>query len=181
MGDNLISEQYERLNAELHQRSDGYGSSAGKRWGSVVAGWLDDVGAKSAIDYGCGKGTLKPALKDHGYEGRVREYDPCVRGKDSVPRTASDAVVCLDVLEHVEEDRINDVLDHVDSLAKKAVFATVCSRPASEHKLLADGRNAHQTIRPLAWWVRRFEKRFGSVEWETVGDHEYKITALRKA
>lgn len=177
--DDLISRSYADLNAELHRRSDGYGSSAGARWGDEVARVCREVGAESAIDYGCGKGTLKPALSGLCPDVRVREYDPAVPGKTATPRTPADVVACLDVLEHVEPDRVPAVLDHVARLSRSTAVVTVCTRPASEHKLLADGRNPHQCVRPLSWWVRRLSKRFREVDHRAVGDHEYLITAKK--
>lgn len=177
MDDRLISPRYVDLNMELHQRSDGYGSSAGRLWAQHVADLAREVGAETVIDYGCGKATLKPALRDIAPDLRVREYDPAVFNKQAVPRQPVDLVVCLDVLEHVETDKVAAVVEHLASLAKSAVFATVCTRPASEHKLLADGTNPHATVRPLSWWIRRLGKRFSHVEWHGHGNHEYVIIA----
>lgn len=179
MDESLISGNYAALNAELHERSDGYGSSAGKRWAGTVDALIEQYGCKSVIDYGCGKGTLKPALQDLRSGLTIREYDPAISARSRVPRAPADMVVCLDVLEHVEEEKVPAVIEHLASLTKEVLFATVCTRPASEHKLLADGTNPHATIKPLSWWVRRLEKRFDVVSWDGVGDHEYKLIATR--
>jgi FkbM family methyltransferase len=120
------------------------------------------------LDYGCGKQTLAAALPDL----RVIGYDPAVPGLDAPPQPA-DLVVCTDVLEHVEPELIDNVLDDLCRVAKKAAFVTVATRPAV--KTLADGRNAHLTVQPLAWWRASFESRFDIVEVRELEGFEFSL------
>jgi hypothetical protein len=63
----------------------------------------------------------------------------------------ADLVVCTDVLEHVEPELLDTVLRHLRSLARKAVFVVIATRPSN--KTLSDGRNAHLIVETAEWWI----------------------------
>jgi FkbM family methyltransferase len=163
----LISREYADLNTQLHQSRPDYGTS-GRQWASKVADLAGQVGAATILDYGCGKQTLAAALPGL----RVIGYDPAVPGLDAPPVPA-DLVVCTDVLEHVEPSFIDGVLDDLCRVTSKAAFVTVATRPAV--KTLADGRNAHLTVQPLAWWRASFESRFDIVEVRELEGFEFSL------
>jgi hypothetical protein len=141
-----ITDAYRHLQRALHAQPEGYGGK-GKRWAPTVAWLARRLAAVSVLDYGCGAGTLGHALALLGVV--CRDYDPAVPGKDGRPSFA-DLVVCTDVLEHVEPDKLPAVLTHLRELARRGLFAVVSLRPSN--KTLADGRNAHLIIEPPAWW-----------------------------
>lgn len=148
----VISPEYQALQVELHARPKGYGGK-GDKWASAVRSLLTRFDAYSVLDYGCGEGALKRALQpmcDSRFH--LREYDPAIAGKNGWPDFA-DLVVCTDVLEHVEPDRLATVLAHLKILARKAVFVVIATRPSN--KTLADGRNAHLILESSAWWESR--------------------------
>ena len=87
----------------------------------------------------------------------VREYDPGIKGKDSLPEPAQ-MVVCIDVLEHIEPDHLPAVLNHLKELTREVLYLTVACYPAQKH--LADGRNAHLIIEPPSWWLPKLLERF---------------------
>ena len=145
----LISQSYRALQVELHTRPNGYGGK-GYKWAPAVRSLLTRFEATSVLDYGCGEGSLKKALRPLCDSTiRIDEYDVAVPGKDGFPSFA-DLVVCTDVLEHVEPERLSLVLTHLKMLARKAVFAVIATRPSS--KIMADGRNAHLIIESAEWW-----------------------------
>lgn len=151
----LISPQYLELQRELHARPNGYGGK-GDKWAAGVADLVESLGAWSVLDYGAGEGSLKKALLPLLTRSvRVSEYDPAMPGKDANPEFA-DLVVCTDVLEHIEPDRLLTVLAHLKVLARKAVFVVVATRPSN--KTMTDGRNAHLIVEPGAWWQARLEQ-----------------------
>lgn len=147
----LISPGYVALQRELHARPQGYGGK-GKKWAETVVALVKRYDAISVLDYGCGQGSLKVQLQAFREMGAVRlsEYDPAIAGKDGPPDFA-DLVVCTDVLEHIEPERLSKVLEHVRMLARKAAFLVVALDPAN--KTLADGRNAHLILESPAWWT----------------------------
>ena len=157
----LISESYRRLNAELHQNPD-FGRGYHDRPNALrkLTAMMD---TRDVLDYGCGKGMLKRACEPFIH---VREYDPAIPGKDGMPEPA-DIVACFDVLEHVEPECLDAVLDHIQSLARKAAIFVVHTGAAM--KTLADGRNAHLTQEPPSWWLPKLDAR-----WRRLGFNEGK-------
>lgn len=160
----LISSEYQEQNAELHRKNAYYGTSSGK-WVDVVMQLVNRKGARSVLDYGCGKGDL-----GRGLSFPIAEYDPSIPGKDSRPE-AADLVVCTDVLEHIEPECLDAVLDDLKALTRKAVFLSVATRPAK--KTLPDGRNAHLIIKPAEWWLPKLMDRFAMVQFNRLGDGEF--------
>jgi hypothetical protein len=150
----VISPAYLLLQAELHARPNGYGGK-GDKWADGVAALVARLGAFSVLDYGCGQGSLKRALSEK-VDARVivREYDPAIPLKSGWPEFA-DLVVCTDVLEHIEPERLSSVLVHLKTLARKAVFVVIATRPSN--KTMTDGRNAHLTVESAEWWIARLE------------------------
>lgn len=147
-----ISSAYLSEQVALHAAPRGYGGR-GNLWANAVAVLIYRFIASSVLDYGCGQGTLVAELKRKHLPGiRYAEYDPAVAGKSSPPAFA-DLVICTDVLEHVEPDKLDAVLMHLKQLARKAVFAVIALRPSN--KTLSDGRNAHLIIEPADWWIAR--------------------------
>lgn len=161
----LISEKYRDLNKHLHETNAAYGTSS-DRWAAPVAALCNDALAKTLLDYGCGKGLLKQRLKGmRATECKgilIREYDPAIPGKDAEPE-AADIIACTDVFEHIEPMYINGVLDHIQSLMRKAGFFTIATVPAK--KKLADGRNAHILIKSPRWWLDEVHERFEILQW----------------
>lgn len=150
----LISPDYAAQQRELHSRPQGYGGK-GSKWADTVAVIAGRLKASSILDYGCGQGSLARTLRDkYGDIIRVDEYDPAIKGKTALPLFA-DLVVCTDVLEHIEPERLDSVLAHLRMLAKKAVFVVIATREAN--KTLADGRNAHLIVENDEWWTTRLE------------------------
>jgi 2-polyprenyl-3-methyl-5-hydroxy-6-metoxy-1,4-benzoquinol methylase len=149
--DEVASPEYRALLRERYE-SPGWGAS-GRGWASTVVDFMFETGSLSVLDYGCGRGTLKRALTADWAIAplRVTEYDPGIVGKDRMPAPA-DIVVCTDVLEHVEPDRLNHVLAHLGALAKRGLFLNIATAPAREY--LPDGRNAHLIVRDEDWWLQ---------------------------
>jgi 2-polyprenyl-3-methyl-5-hydroxy-6-metoxy-1,4-benzoquinol methylase len=147
-----ITEAYKEMNAEMHRTNKFYGVN-GSKWAGLVNDVYSNYGCTSVLDYGCGKGTLGLSLPALMIDG----YDPAIPGKDADPDPA-DLVVCGDVMEHVEEECVDEVLDHIQSLARKVVIFVISTRKAI--KTLPDGRNAHITIKNGNWWLERLMSRW---------------------
>ncbi len=85
---------------------------------------------------------------------RVRIGD--LHGLDDADRF--DAILYIDVLEHIEPDYLDNVLDDLQSLVQRCGFFPVHIGPAI--KTLPDGRNAHLIQQPPAWWLPRLLSHF---------------------
>lgn len=151
----MITEHYLQLNARLHQERPDYGAN-GARWAQQVNGYALAVGARTAIDYGCGKGSLREKLRRIS-PLQVTNYDPAILEFAEMPVPA-DLVICTDVMEHVEPEQLHNVLEHIASLARTAVFMNIACREAK--KTLADGRNAHLIVRQPYFWLDTLREYF---------------------
>lgn len=177
----LISEDYKALQQRMHEQRADYGV-ASEKYGLLVSEVMVANGLHSLLDYGCGKGRLANALRfpaDYEIQGQL--YDPGNPRFDKLP-SPRELVVCIDVLEHVERDCLNEVLDHIVSLTQRMVLFTIHTGPAA--KTLPDGRNAHITqMQPEVWLsdflLGRFQLNEASVRGKELvfigvpyGDHE---------
>lgn len=152
----LISESYREQNIQLHQDHAAYGTKA-HRYVKAVANLIVATGLRRVLDYGCGKGVLKPALEKLLPTVRVAEYDPAIAGKDSDP-DPQDLVVVFDVMEHIEPDLLDNVLSHVQSKTITAALFLISNVPAK--KVLPDGRNAHLIVEDKVWWEAKLSAYF---------------------
>lgn len=124
---------------------------------------IEQTGAASLIDYGCGKGlqyqwrdlimpdgTIASSLSAYWGEPSLVLFDPGYPPLSTRPDGPADGLVCTDVLEHCPEEDMAWIVDEMFSLARHFVFANVASYPAA--KTLPSGANVHCTIRPPQWW-----------------------------
>jgi 2-polyprenyl-3-methyl-5-hydroxy-6-metoxy-1,4-benzoquinol methylase len=151
----LITDEYRRLNKQFHEMREDYGAN-GAKWITSLFTIQSTYKPESYLDYGCGKGSLATIMWN-AIGAEVAEYDPAIPGKDKLPEPA-DMVICTDVLEHIEPDCLEDVLNHIQSLAKKAVFLVISLKAAG--KTLPDGRNAHLIVENSNWWLNHLLKRW---------------------
>jgi hypothetical protein len=110
----------------------------------------------SIIDYGCGQSRFLDEL-ELDYRVDLIRYDPAIPQYSQKPNTRADLLINIDVLEHIEERDLDDVIDDLASLSRNAIII-IDTKPAST--FLPDGRNAHVTIRPHVWWRERLLKHF---------------------
>lgn len=181
----LITEEYRKLNAELHGRKAKYGAK-GHDWldrvivylkhlrrematGSVYGNpnfKLNDDMPMTYLDYGCGKGSLVEAVKtrtDRWGQFEVFKYDP-VTAPDlpEYAPTKFDFITCCDVLEHIEPDLLDNVLEDIHSKMGKQGLLVISQRLAN--KTLADGRNAHLIVEKTPWWMTKLAPYFHVIE-----------------
>ncbi len=156
----LISEEYRKMQEELH-RNPNYGV-ASVHYAPIVAEVVKAVGATELLDYGAGKGRLGETLNSLMLQPpRIHHYDPA-RPEWAAPAQPCACVACIDVLEHIEPDLIDNVLDDLKRVTIGHGVFTVHTGPAV--KVLADGRNAHLIQQPPEWWLERFKQRFNVAE-----------------
>ncbi len=168
----LITPEYRNLNIEMHYRLPTYG--IGEKWAPFVMKLASEVGAKSVLDYGCGKGGLKYSLLEAHATFKIHEFDPAIPGKQT-PHYA-DVVICADVLEHVEPQFTVAVVEELCLLANKALFVSVSCITGS--KFLADGRSAHVNVQAPEWWESLFAS-YGKFERVKSAPHEYAAVLVK--
>lgn len=143
---------------------------------------IDMTHSRTLLDYGSGKGLqykmspvripnigeFKSMQEYFGVES-IYCYDPSYMPFSRLPKDFFDGVISTDVLEHCPEPDLSWIIDEIFSYADKFVFTSVCCAPAN--KRLANGENAHCTIRPPEWWSQLFSKVAAShpdIRWEIV-------------
>ncbi len=156
-----ISEEYRKLQQELHLNPN-YGV-ASLQFAPLVAELIQQAGIKSVSDYGAGKKNLLTALTQAGVQTDYRPYDPAFP-EYGVPMPA-DLVCCIDVLEHIEPDLLDNVLAELASITVNLGFFCVHMGPAV--KVLSDGRNAHLIQKPSSWWLPRLCQHFDVLQLQT--------------
>lgn len=152
----LISEDYRRQQEQMHAEIPGYGVT-GAMFGRMVTEIMSRLNITELLDYGCGHNlSLFHAIKA-GHKFRYQAYDQGVIEYAKAP-IPSQMVACIDVLEHIEPELIDNVLDDLVILTEQVGFFTVHTGPAG--KTLPDGRNAHLIQESAEWWLAKLLPRF---------------------
>lgn len=146
----LISQEYIQLNKKLHEDNPSYGMGGSKHKDTVLKMITPEI--KSVLDYGCGKGMLQKSL-----DFPIWEYDPAIPEKSAAPMPA-DLVICSDVLEHIEPDKLQFVLDDLRRVVKQVGFFVISTRKAV--KTYANGANTHSIVQGKDWWTKKLSKFF---------------------
>lgn len=167
----LITDEYRKLNEQMHFEKKNYGTS-GVKMANYVKSVAESLKTTDILDYGCGKGTLAANLPFP-----IKEYDPCIPDKSAPPEPAQ-IVICSDVLEHIEPDCLMDVLDDLYRVTKESIMMVIHHGPAGKH--LPDGRNAHLIQEDEQFWLTLIMQRFRVVFFsaESVKDDEGKSHVL---
>jgi hypothetical protein len=149
-GSSDLIEQYRQIHA-----AGAYGESSVKNL-RFLRPEIALLKPRSIIDYGCGQSRFLDELKP-SHDVELIRYDPAIPQFSRKPNIPADLLINIDVLEHIEEGDLDDVMDDLASLSRNAIII-VDTKPAAT--FLPDGRNAHVTIRPQAWWRDRLLKHF---------------------
>ena len=149
-----LIEQYK----QKHQQDQTYGSG-----GDLAHAYELEVllqpGSK-ILDFGCGKGGMVRYLSSKGFD--CKGYDPAMEKFASFPEENFDALICLDVMEHIREEDIESIFDQMKKVNPEFIVLNICHIDAIN--LLPDGRNCHETVKPMLWWQDRMEKSFTSYD-----------------
>lgn len=166
----LYSEEYQE---QLKQHHDSH------HWGGAVVGKIPEIlffmelmEVNDVLDYGCGRGDFKNIVESKlGNKYEIYEYEPGIKEKTDKPNPAN-MVICIDVLEHIEPELIDNVLDDLQRLVKKIGYFTICLAKALQY--LPDGRNAHLIVEPREWWKSKLQSRFKIIN-EQGNESYYKV------
>ena len=147
-----LIEQYK----QLHANEERYAGNSTRIHKDSIGQYIEILNCQSILDFGCGKGNQyhKERIHETNFRGIMPSlYDPAVEQYSKLPEGTFDAVISTDVLEHIEEEDIDDVLKLIYSKANKFVYHGIANFPAVV--MLPDGRNAHVIQQPLDWWIEK--------------------------
>ena len=170
----LISNKYRTELRNYHKQEETWG--VGPKWNIIrICKFLYDNNIESVLDYGCGKGWYLPFILPIN----INNYDPAVFKWSIVPKT-QDYLLCIDVLEHVEPELIDETLADLFNRASKYQYHLIACHPAK--KKLNDGRNAHLIIETPEWWKQKLETFGWTVEYEKITERyveKYDINVIK--
>lgn len=151
---NLISEEYRKEQEELHKNPN-YGI-ASVSFAPIVTHLINTLNIDEMLDYGAGKGRLAESINPDR-KIMIELYDPAQPEWSDTP-SPRQFVTCIDVLEHIEPDLLDNVLEDLERVTKQFGLFTIHTGPAV--KVLSDGRNAHLTQEDYTWWMPKLWERF---------------------
>jgi hypothetical protein len=123
----------------------------------AVAQLCRSLEIQSLTDVGAGRARLGEALnKIHGLHIDYRPVDAAF--PEYGHATPADLVTCIEVLEHIEPDSINQMLTFLGDLVTRYGYFTIATGPHG--RKLTDGRDAHLIQEPVSWWLPRLSQMF---------------------
>lgn len=155
----LISDQYRQQQKALHDKYEEYGS-ASLMYAPIVGRLANAYKVGELLDYGAGKLRLWESINakkliDHPI--RYSAYEPSDERFSERPEPM-EMVACIDVLEHIEPDLLENVLDDLERVTKRIGVYSITTVEAV--KTLPDGRNAHLIVEPMEWWLPKILQRW---------------------
>lgn len=148
----VITEEYRKMQQDLH-KNPMYGVMS-KQYSGLIEQVMRENALDTLSDYGAGKQRLYESMQTKPKE--YYPYDPAF--PEYGEAKSADLVACIDVLEHIEPDLLENVLLDLKRITQRFGFFTVHTGPAG--KILSDGRNAHLIQEPKEWWLSRLKKLF---------------------
>lgn len=121
---------------------------------------IDRVKPVNVLDYGCGKGIQYSRHKLHE-EWNISIpalYDPYVEQYKKLPSYGNkyfDLVLCVDVMEHILPDEVDETLHQLFFLGN-FVYFHIDTKPAI--KKFKDGTNFHVSLHEKDWWINKLNE-----------------------
>ena len=153
---NRISKQYLEEQKKLHQSNKNYGTASLSHV-QTIKNLMQEAKFTSISDYGAGKKNLQKGLINLGYNNfDYFPYDPVF--PEYGPAKKAELVCCIDVMEHIEEEYLDEILIEISQITMKLCYFSIATVPAK--KILSDGRNAHIIQKPSRWWLLKLCRLF---------------------
>lgn len=154
---NDLIRQYQQLHA---QSLYGDGAARAARLLGSIQLEVERLGPiRTVLDYGCGRSPLVNWLAKLNDATPLR-YDPAIPEHATLPEGPIDLIVSTDVLEHIPEDLLDNLLAEISSRSQNAYFHIATALATT---VLPNGENAHCTVQKPGWWRSRLERHFATV------------------
>ena len=167
---NLVSKEYQDKLTNYHK-------TAKIPWGGGLEGKVKfihsyalEYNCNSILDYGAGSSHFIKEINiqypNHPFI--INEYEP---GKKELAKNppVSDMTVCMDVLEHIEPEKLDNVLEHIYNKTNKIIYFTICVLPSFSS--FPDGQNLHLIVENHDWWLKKLSKYFEFKDTRTTVAH----------
>ena len=105
----------------LHSQQESYGSSSNIYFSEVCL-MIDYLKPNSILGFGCGKGILANLISNKYSNIKVFKYDPAIEEYSTIPKEKIDFIINTDVLKHIPEQFLPEVLETISSLSSKVFF-----------------------------------------------------------
>lgn len=138
---------------ELYERKR-YGQTA-QELALEIQCCLLDLKPRVVLEYGSGYSKLVDMLEIG--DTRWTHYDPAIPAISCVPVQSADLIINTDVMEHIPEHDVDDVLAHHRELSPH-VFFHITTRAAT--KILPNGENAHCTVWAANVWLEAIRRHY---------------------
>lgn len=137
---------------------------------ALVLTFGPSIGVKSCADFGCARGFVIYYLQNlygwqtKGYDFSKYALKTAMPGLDleladitrNKPFAPADLVLCMDVLEHIDEAKLPKAIQNLrDATKKVAVFHVLV--PKGKDKGSWEYADDHVTVEPKDWWQAMFE------------------------
>lgn len=150
-------------------------------WAKRLAEWIkSELKPVNVLDIGCGPGTYVQALRNINVETSGLDIDDRVHGKEhlkyqslfDITDEKADTVICMEVAEHIESEREDEVVEKVVSTVQKNLVWTAAA--------IGQGGIGHINCKNKEDWaekitkaglVRNLEKEKQLVEYARQGYH----------
>ncbi len=166
----LIDENYINQYKKLHDEDETYGTSS-VMFKDEISLIIEYLKPKTVLDYGCGKGKLSLVLGERFSDTSPKtntvpssvngihfyNYDPSIEKYNHIDLKHYDLIINTDVLEHIPEKDLDDVITKIASLSQKVYFGLNHKKAAA---ILPNGENAHCTVKPQSWYKKLMSKHF---------------------
>jgi hypothetical protein len=156
--DSDLVAMYRDIYSSSEDRWRNYGRSMhGRHWARAIVAYVPD--GATIVDVGCGRNDWARLVRSEaaslGRDVRVIGQDPACNDADTqdpacdvIARERPYMVTAWDVLEHLTEDGIREIL-HAAREVGAELCATVSTKLALHNH---NGRNLHETVRQIEWW-----------------------------
>ncbi|MCV6598921.1 MAG: class I SAM-dependent methyltransferase [Alphaproteobacteria bacterium] len=155
----LLNEKYINQYEELHNSKEDFGTSS-LSFIEEICFIINIYKPKTILDYGCGKGVLADKLQEIYKNKKIYKYDPAIKEYSKIPVNKVDMVINTDVLEHIPEQDIPNILEHISSICRFAYFNL---HHAKAQNILPNGENAHCTVKDPDWYDNIIGKYFKNI------------------
>jgi 2-polyprenyl-3-methyl-5-hydroxy-6-metoxy-1,4-benzoquinol methylase len=165
----------ERIKYNVGYTTDYHPIGGGKFWES----FLDqnpNLRISRGLDVGCGPGYGVKVARERGYDVYGTDISDALAPtweelgmKDYIqaapadhlpfPDDSFDLVVCIEVLEHIPEEKILSVLKEIKRVAAANILLTIArTKIPRDQQWLAGKYQPHVTVKPWKWWKEKIDE-----------------------